>query len=56
MLLLLPASLTVSSVCGVSCLRHEVLDDSVEGAAIVVALQAQLHKVAHSLRHSGSAM
>ncbi len=35
---------------GVAALREEAVDDAVEDAAIVVALQAQLHKVAHRLR------
>ena len=30
----------------VAGLRHEVLDDAVEDAAVVVALEAELHKVA----------
>lgn len=33
-----------------SYLGQEVLEDAVEGAAIVEALQAELHKVAHRLR------
>jgi len=35
---------------GVAALREEAVYDAVEDAAIVVALQAQLHKVAHRLR------
>ena len=40
---------------GVSRLDQEVRDHAVEHAAIVVALQAQLHEVAHGLRTSSRA-
>lgn len=44
-----PPPRTLARARRVAALRHEVLDDAVEGGAVVVTLQAQLHKVAHSL-------
>ena len=40
--------------CGVPSLGHEVLVDSKEGRVVIVALQAQLQKVAHCLHTSVS--
>lgn len=44
-----PPSRTFPTACWVACLRHKVPYDSVEDAPVIVALQTQLHKVAHSL-------
>ena len=41
---------TPPCACGVPSLRHETLVNPEEGRSIVVALQTQLHEIAHSLR------
>ncbi len=41
---------TPPCACGVPSLRHEPLVNPEEGRSVIVALQAQLHKIAHSLR------
>ena len=40
---------TVASASRVAALHHKVLDDAMEDGAVVVALEAQLHKVATRL-------
>lgn len=41
---------TPPCACGVPSLRHEPLVNPEEGRSVVVALQAQLHEITHSLR------
>ena len=43
---------TCSSTSGVSTLHHVVLNDTMKYGVIKVALQTQLHKVAHGLHGS----
>ncbi len=45
---------TFPSAGGVPSLHHEALDDAVEDGVVIVALKAQLHKVAHGLQGSAA--